>query len=202
MTQKGISHFKLVALVALLYGVSVGPVFAQVTTFDFTFNFSKSLTPGANYGVLTGSFTATGGPTAYVITAMSGTLGGYSTTLLGVGAFAGNDNALTFPANPGYFTEGGVSFVANNVDYNLYYYQGNYAITPTDALNNGAQYTVKSFTKRVPGPVPGAGLWSFGGLCLGGLATRFRLCVATSAIAFRKLSAWLKRFGGASAARA
>ncbi len=152
-----------------------GPALAQVvSTFDFDFTFVSSYSGDGGYGSLVGSFTATGGAGSYTITSVQGTLGGQTITLLAPMAFAGNDNALYYPANPGYFTLGGVSFAMKGVDYNLYYYQGLYGITTVDSLNEGAAYTGTVTLDPAPGPIPGAGLMSFVGLGISSLAMRFR----------------------------
>jgi hypothetical protein len=203
--------YRLLVLSALLGALGSRPACAQVVTtfnFDFNFTFVSNLSPGSNYGTFSGSFSATGSSAAsYVISSMSQqtTLGNYTATLLSPGTFASNDNTLIFPANSGYFSLGGVSFVANNVDYNLYYSTSGapyYAITTGLYEGTGAVYAGTVTEVGAPGPVPGAGLWSFGGLCVGGAATRYRLCVAMGASALRKLFALSQRMGGASQARA
>jgi len=194
--------FRLAVPIVCLLGLGSAPALAQlVTTFDFNFTYVSSLTAGVNYGTLTGSFKATGGPASYIITSMSGTLGGHATTLLAPGGFAGNDNALYYPKNPNYFTLGGVSFVANGINLNLYFTgtsgspNNSYVITSVDAVNNGAVYKGTITEVGAPGPVPGAGLWSFGGLCVGGAATRYRLFVAMGVSALANLFALLQRIG-------
>jgi len=190
---QSISPLRAAWLIVVLGGLAAPPAAAQlVTTFNFDFTFVSNLSPGSNYGSFNGSFSATGGPASYVITSMSATLGGYSTTLLAPGAFASNDNKLTSPANLGYFTLGGVSFVANNVNYNLYYSTSGapyYAISTGLYEGTGAVYAGTVTAAGAPGPVPGAGLWSLGGLCLGGVVTRLRRGVVMGASALCKLFA-------------
>ena len=160
-----------------------------VSTFNFNFTFDYNLSTGGDYGPLQGAFTATGGNGDYVITSINGTLGGYSISLLAPSAFAGNDNTLSYPANPGYFTLGGVSFVANGVDLNLYYYNGVTAITPVNALGYGGVYSGTVTQVGAPAPAPGTGLLSFAGLCVAGLGKRFKPCVAVAKGALRHFSA-------------
>lgn len=180
------------ALLICWMGLGAGASFAQVaSTFDFNFSFSYALSAPGDYGPLDGSFTATGGAGNYTITSITGTLGGYNIQLLAPQAFAGNDNLLYYPVNPGYFTLGGVSFVMNGTDLNLYYSEGVYTITPVNALGEGGVYTGTVTMVGAPGPVPGVGLVSFGGLFLSGAAVRFRLCAALAKKAFGSISARL-----------
>ena len=95
----------------------------------------------------------------------------------------------------------GAQFGQNAAQQGAQYGQ-NFAQRGVNALNNGAVYAGTVTAAGAPGPVPGAGLWSFGGLCVGGVATRYRLCAAMGASALRKLFALCRRMGGASAARA
>lgn len=199
-------------LIAFIAGLGCGPIYAQViTTFDFDFSYVSSITPGANYGTLVGSFTATGSAASYVISSMSGTLNGDSVTLLAPGAFGGNDNKLKYSTKSKktpYFDVSGVSFVANGIQLNLYYTgkggspKNSYIVTSTGTLGSGAVYTGTVTKVGAPGPVPGAGLWSFGGLFFGGVATRFRLCAAIGARAWREAIARFKRRRGEGEARA
>ena len=175
-------------LLAVWAGLSGGAAFAQaVTTLNFDFNFVSLMTPDGNYGELKATAAATGGPGLYTLTSMSGTLGGASISMLAPNAFAGNDNTVSFPASTNYFTLGGVSFVANNIDYNLYNTAGATGITTVNALNYGGVYSGSVTLVGAPGPVPGAGLFSLGGLCLGGLASRFKLCMKIGRDLFQKL---------------
>jgi hypothetical protein len=177
---------------------------AQIaTTFDVSFNFSYQLTAPGDYGPLRATFSGvSNGGAAYTVTSISGTLGSYNITLLPPGAFAGNDNILTYPSGAGYFTLGGVSFVMNGTDLNFYYYNGQHTITPANSLGAGGVYTGTVTEVGAPGPIPGTGLLSLAGLSLAGFASRFRQC---KAVVRRSLNCLSMRFsrssrpGGASA---
>jgi hypothetical protein len=107
--------FKLVICMAMLLLATV----AMADSFNFSYIGSGPA----------GDFTATGtiyatptGPGQFLVTGLTGTQNGLAMNLLGVGAFAANDNVFlnSFP----FFTINGLSFQAGTVDYNLFFYNG------------------------------------------------------------------------------
>jgi len=183
--------------IVILVGLGGAQSSAQITTaFDVSFNFSYQLTAPGDYGPLRATFSGvSNGGNSYTVTSISGTLGSYNITLLPPGAFAGNDNNLTYPSGAGYFTLGGVSFVMNGTDLNFYYYNGQYAITPVNSLGEGGVYTGTVTVATAPGPIPGTGLLSLAGLSLAGFASRFRRCKTVVAQLIERVLLLIKQAG-------
>jgi hypothetical protein len=161
------------------------PAFAQLLTFDFNFSFVF----GLDRGPLTGTFVVapTGSPDVYSIQQMNGSLGGKG--ISGLTSYMGSDNLLKYPASPGYFTTSGVAFIVDSKTYNLFYSGSGglqpYSITDKDFSST---YTGTVTPHAAPGPVAGAGIFSFLSLCLAGVATRLRTCVNFAKRILRRLS--------------
>src|SRR3974390_1105940 len=183
--------------IVILVGLGGAQSSAQITTaFDVSFNFSYQLTAPGDYGPLRATFSGvSNGGNSYTVTSISGTLGSYNITLLPPGAFAGNDNNLTYPSGAGYFTLGGVSFVMNGTDLNFYYNNGQYAITPVNSLGEGGVYPGTVTEATAPGPIPGTGLLSLAGLSLAGFASRFRRCKTVVAQLLEQMLLLIKQAG-------
>jgi hypothetical protein len=103
--------FKLVICMAML-------LLATIAMAD-TYTFSYSGNGPAGDFLANGTLSTNG---LGVVTSLTGTQNGFSMDLLGVGAFASNDNVFSgsFP----FFTINGLSFASNGYNYNLFYFDG------------------------------------------------------------------------------
>jgi hypothetical protein len=130
-------QFVLLALISALLAV-VGTVPAMAgTTYEFQY-------AGEGYlgtGIL--DVNAAG-----LVVGLSGTQNGFAMTLLSPGAFASNDNM--FGVDAPWVSENGLSFDANGVFYNIYYFATAEGYAPTGCALDATCITADSY--GVPAP--------------------------------------------------
>jgi hypothetical protein len=133
-------------VVVILVGIAA--LFSVTSARADSFGFTYSGTGVAASGTLT-TDSLSGG--SYLITEISGTRNGQAMTLLAPGAFLGNDNLL-YPSAP-LLDLAGFSFIANGIDYNVYF---NNSVTPEGYFEStllGVDQTAISFSVT-PTPEP------------------------------------------------
>ena len=110
---------KLLATLPVLFFLLTGAQNLYANSTTFTFSFADTATNGTVISA-GGSLMATlVSGNEFVVTSISGMQNGFAMTLLPPGAFDSNDNKV-FSSGP-FLDLGGVSFVSNGVDYNIYY---------------------------------------------------------------------------------
>jgi hypothetical protein len=124
--------------------VTARGVFAQ--TFDISWT--------GGYGPGSGIITATNEGTYFLVNSISGTQDGKSISLLGLGAYGGNDNRLYYPPTGLFFDSAGFGFKDGTSDYNIYdngglYYECDSSVTGIsgcEALGDGVRLTELTVT--------------------------------------------------------
>jgi hypothetical protein len=161
----GVSTLGAVALTLLATSV-------QADVFDFTIT-------SAN-GDATGQFTATGGPSSFSVTGVTGTvvpITGPDVAITGLSAYGGANNILFEPAP--FVDRAGTAFVAGGLDYNIFENSpGIYgfcvsSVNPTCEGGDADSAPVAQFSLTPAGPsaVPEPATWALmllGGGMLGG----------------------------------
>jgi len=106
---------RIFAAVLFLVLAGTQSMFANSVSFDFSFSGAGI----SGTGVLTGTLVS---GNEFLVTSISGTQNGLSMTLLAPGAFAQNNNDI-FSSSP-FLTLGGLAFMANGANYNVYFNPG------------------------------------------------------------------------------
>jgi hypothetical protein len=114
---------KLPLVLTAVATVAFGSGSALAAPYYFNFNLTGSVVTAS--GTFTAASTGTAGE--YLITGVTGVIDGFTITGLDavgtydVSSLPDNDNMLFYPAgSAGFFDDGGLSFQANGVDYNIF----------------------------------------------------------------------------------
>ena len=138
----------------IIAGIVLIPTRAKADSYSYNIS---NFTTGA--GIASGRITVAPANGKNKVTVIQGTIlnGGFKIDLLGVNSFGNNDNTLT-NSSP-YLDSSGISFVANNVNYNVAYQgqglSGRYILTTGGPIPVGQQVNFYvGPTDTVPTPEP------------------------------------------------